>query len=130
LAEGGVPCATSDVVQPATDPAAAVDVGDVLQVSVFEMRGGSSPGNFVTLPSLTVDCAGSIVVPHAGQISVAGRTLADIERDIEERLARRAIGPRVSVLRLETGRPASGRCAGHGSAAEAGARLRRPAGSA
>jgi len=82
------------------DPVRSVAVGDVLQVSVFESEAGVVPGNFVTLPSQTVDCIGTISVPFAGQIPAAGRTLREIQREIEARLATRAIDPRVIVKLL------------------------------
>ena len=78
-------------------PATHVDVGDVVQVTVFETSEGARPGNFVTLPSQTVGCAGTFSVPYAGDIRAAGRTTLEIEREIEIRLATRAIEPRIAV---------------------------------
>lgn len=89
------------IVRQVADTVGSIVVGDVLQVSVFETDGGVDPGNFVTLPSQTVDCKGTILVPHAGRIPVAGRTLQEIQREIEARLAIRAIAPRVVVTLLE-----------------------------
>jgi polysaccharide export outer membrane protein len=77
--------------------ASRVDVGDVVQVTVFEDPAGIRPGNFVTLPAQSVDCKGVLRMPHAGDIPAAGQTLADIAREIERRLATRAIEPRIAV---------------------------------
>lgn len=88
-----------------------VAVGDVLQVSVFESSaGGGLSGNFVTLPSQRVACTGTIAVPFAGEILAAGRTLPEIQREIEARLATRAIEPKVIVALMEARGPAPGEC--------------------
>jgi polysaccharide biosynthesis/export protein len=82
-------------------PAATrIDVGDMVQVTVFEGAAGLQPGNFVTLPSQAINCAGAFAVPFAGDINAAGRTLPEIEREIEQRLATRAIEPRIVVTLL------------------------------
>ena len=67
-------------------------------------------GNFVTLPSQTVDCDGTISVPFAGQIHAAGRTLVEIRREIEAQLAKRVVEPRITVTLHESGRPILGGC--------------------
>jgi polysaccharide export outer membrane protein len=91
-------------------PVIKVGVGDVVQVTVFESSAGGlfipaeagvRPGNFVTIPSQTVDRTGAITVPFAGQITAAGRSLPEIQRDIESRLANRAIEPQVIVTLAE-----------------------------
>jgi polysaccharide biosynthesis/export protein len=91
-------------------PVIRVGVGDVVQVSIFESSAGGlfipaeagvRPGNFVTLPSQTVDRSGTISVPFAGQVKAAGRSLPEIQRDIEGRLANRAIEPQVIVTLAE-----------------------------
>ncbi|MBR7518845.1 polysaccharide biosynthesis/export family protein, partial [Mycobacterium tuberculosis] len=51
----------------------------------------------VTLPEQTVDRAGYISVPYAGQILAAGRGVAEIQRDIEAKLGNRAIEPQAVV---------------------------------
>jgi polysaccharide export outer membrane protein len=91
-----------------TDPTTAV--GDVLQVWIFESEAGPVPGNFVTLPSQTVDCNGTIFVPHVGQIPAAGRTLSAIQHEIEARLATRAIEPGVIVTLRKSPSPVLGEC--------------------
>jgi polysaccharide export outer membrane protein len=91
-------------IQPA--PVIRVGVGDHVQVTVFESSSGGlfvpeaagmRPGNFVTLPTQEVDRTGTITIPFAGQITAAGRTLPEIQRDIEKRIANRAIEPQVLV---------------------------------
>lgn len=81
-------------------------VGDVVQVTVFESQAGglfvpvdagSRPGNYVTFPPQSVDHQGRIAVPYAGSISVAGRAVPAIQRDIEGRLKNRAIEPQAVV---------------------------------
>jgi polysaccharide export outer membrane protein len=91
-------------------PVIKVGVGDVVQVSVFESAAGGlfipaeagvRPGNFVTLPSQIVDRTGIISVPYAGDVKAAGRSLPEIQHDIESKLANRAIEPQVVVSLVE-----------------------------
>jgi polysaccharide export outer membrane protein len=91
-------------------PVIRVGVGDVVQVSIFESSAGGlfipaeagvRPGNFVTLPPQTVDRTGTISVPYAGLVKAAGRSLPEIQRDVETRLANRAIEPQVIVALAE-----------------------------
>jgi len=91
-------------------PTIRVGVGDVIQVTVFESGAGGlfipaeagvRPGNFVTLPAQTVDRNGTITVPYAGEIRAAQRTLQEIQRDIESKLANRAIEPQIIVSFVE-----------------------------
>jgi polysaccharide biosynthesis/export protein len=91
-------------------PAIRVGVGDVLQVSVFESASGGlfipaeasvRPGNFVTLPAQTIDHNGTLTVPYAGDIKAAGRSIPEIQRDIESKLANRAIEPQAVVAMVE-----------------------------
>ncbi|MBL8565400.1 MAG: polysaccharide export protein [Hyphomicrobiaceae bacterium] len=87
-------------------PNVRVGVGDVLQVSVFESATGGlflpadtgpRPANFVTMPNQSVTRAGNISVPYAGSIRAAGRTVPEIQHDIERKLAGRAVEPQVVV---------------------------------
>jgi polysaccharide biosynthesis/export protein len=87
-------------------PEILVGIGDQLQISIFEASAGglfipadagSRPGNFVTLPPQAVDAKGFISVPYAGQIRANRRSVPDIQRDIEQRLATRAIEPQAVV---------------------------------
>lgn len=87
-------------------PATTLGVGDVVQVTVFEAQAGglfipqdagSRPGNYITLPAQTVDRKGLITVPYAGEIKVAGRPVAEVQSEIQSRLANRAIEPQVVI---------------------------------
>jgi polysaccharide biosynthesis/export protein len=87
-----------------------VGVGDVVQVSIFESssgglfipaEAGTRPGNFVTFPSQMVDRAGTISVPFAGQVKAAGRSLTEIQTEIEARLSKRAVEPQAIVALAE-----------------------------
>ncbi len=86
-----------------------VGVGDTIQITIFESTkgglfipedAGARPGNFVTLPPQIVDRNGTIRVPYADQIAVAGRSIRDIQTAIETPLRRRAIEPQVVVTLL------------------------------
>lgn len=85
-------------------------IGDIVQVSVFESSAGglfipadagSRPGNYITLPSQTIDISGTISVPYAGRIRASGRSTEDVQRDAERALANRAIEPQVLVTVVE-----------------------------
>jgi polysaccharide biosynthesis/export protein len=79
-------------------PAATrIEAGDVVQVAVSEPPAGIGPINSVTLPSQAINCSGVLAVPHAGDIRAAGLTLVEIAREIEQRLATRALDPRIVV---------------------------------
>jgi len=91
-------------------PVIRVGVGDVVQVSVFESAAGGlfipaeagvRPGNYVTLPPQQVDRSGTINVPYAGAIQASGRTLPEIQKDIESKLSKRAIEPQVVLTLAE-----------------------------
>jgi len=87
-------------------PNIPLGIGDVVQVSVFEAQAGglfipaeagSRPGNFITLPSQTIDRSGTISVPYAGRVRAAGRSKEAVEQDIADKLANRAIEPQVVI---------------------------------
>ena len=87
-------------------PELRLGTGDVVAVTIFEssnkgLFGASDtsnrPGNFVTLPPQTVDHSGNIAIPFAGQVRAAGRSIRQVQKDIEERLAKRAIEPQVVI---------------------------------
>ena len=95
-------------------PVIRVGVGDVVQVSVFESAAGGlfipaeagiRPGNFVTLPPQHVDQSRTITVPYAGEIIAAGRTVKEIEQEIEGKLNKRAIEPQVVLSLVERNAP-------------------------
>ncbi len=90
----------------------AVDLlgpGDVITVSIYEAGSGlfsprrssdadTAPSSSAeTLPRLQVDRNGLIMVPYAGEIKVSGRTITDVQRLIENRLADKAAQPQVVV---------------------------------
>jgi polysaccharide biosynthesis/export protein len=80
--------------------------GDLVNVTIFEAASGglfiptdagSRPGNFINLPAQEVTSRGIIVVPYAGEIRAAGRTVTEVQTEIEDRLRNRAIDPQVVV---------------------------------
>lgn len=92
-------------------PDITIGRGDILQLSVFEAQAGglfipadagARPGNYVTLPQQEVDRKGNIAVPYAGDVHVEGLTADVVRRQIEERLANRAIEPQVVVTVVES----------------------------
>jgi polysaccharide export outer membrane protein len=80
-------------------------VGDIVSVTIFEASAGGlftsdagvRAGNFVTVPNQAVDELGNITVPYAGEVRAKGRTPAEIQRDIVDRLKARALEPQVVV---------------------------------
>lgn len=85
-----------------------IGVGDALQITVWEAAAGglfsSSDANNVNpgsrssiIPVQTVGRDGSITVPYAGRIQVAGRTQQQVEAAIVERLRGKAIEPQALV---------------------------------
>lgn len=87
-----------------------IGYGDVIDVTIWEappavLFGGgggnlsSAPGQGVTIPQQMVDNVGTINVPFVGPVEVAGRTTAQVERDIVSRLVGRAHQPQ-AVVRL------------------------------
>lgn len=81
-------------------PPHTIGVGDVLGVSIFEAgEGGLFSTNEVKRTDLkvTVNDGGTISIPYAGRINVAGHTPEDVQDMIRERLKDRAIQPDVLV---------------------------------
>jgi polysaccharide biosynthesis/export protein len=85
-----------------------IGVGDSIQVTVWEAGPGglfSSPAitldstgsRSVVIPSQVVAQDGSITVPYAGHIDVAGKTPPEVERVIVDRLQGKAIQPQALV---------------------------------
>src|SRR6185437_9217832 len=81
-------------------------VGDVVSVTIFEAAAGGlfipseagvRPGNFVTLPNQPIDTKGMISVPYAGLVPAAGKTPAEVNQEIVNRIKNRAIEPQVVV---------------------------------
>ncbi len=89
-------------------PRRAIGVGDVVQVTIWEAAagglfstpalGGVSTGSHsAVIPPQQVDGDGSITVPYAGRIRVAGLTPPQVEQAIIGRLAGKAIEPQALV---------------------------------
>ncbi len=87
-----------------------VGIGDTLRVTIFEaasggLFSGASGGDpkagggshSAVLPAQLVQRDGSITVPYAGRVPVAGRTVHEIERDVVTRLTGKAIEPQVVI---------------------------------
>ncbi len=86
--------------------------GDTLEVSIWEappaalfgsglaeMRAGASAARPAVLPEQVVDEHGQIVVPFAGSIQAAGRTVQEIAAEVVARLRGKANQPEVLVRR-------------------------------
>lgn len=87
-----------------------IGVGDILTVTVFEAaagglfiprEAGTRSGNFVEIPRQQVDQSGSITVPYAGTIKVAGLTARAVSQQIRDRIKDRAIDPQAVVSVVE-----------------------------
>jgi polysaccharide biosynthesis/export protein len=87
-------------------PEIKLGIGDIVSVTVFEAAAGGlfipaeagvRPGNFVTLPNQPIDTRGNLTVPYAGLVPAAGKTPAEISREIVNRIKDRAIEPQVEV---------------------------------
>jgi polysaccharide export outer membrane protein len=85
-------------------PKQTFQIGDVVSITIFEAAAGGlfipseagvRPGNFVALPDQSVDSAGNITVPYAGQIRAKGRTPEQVQREVVDKLKNRAIEPQV-----------------------------------
>ena len=85
-------------------------VGDTVSLTVFESGAGglfipsdsaTRSGNYVTLPPQQIDSGGNISVPFAGRIRAAGLATSALEREIDRRLAGRALDPQVIVTVTE-----------------------------
>jgi polysaccharide biosynthesis/export protein len=85
-----------------------IGIGDTISISIWEAAGGGlfgssptigvSPGSRnVTIPEQVVARDGAISVPFAGRVPVVGRSLVEVQRTIEQRLAEKAIEPQVIV---------------------------------
>lgn len=89
-----------------------VGAGDVLEVSIWEappaalfsssfsdLRSGTSAARVSSLPEQMVSHDGTIAIPFGGDITVAGRTIKQIEAEIVQRLKGKANQPQVLVRR-------------------------------
>jgi polysaccharide export outer membrane protein len=109
----------SDVFPTAPANGQIVNAGDILEVYVWEApptvlfssgvplenlnrdsSGASSSGtssNVTSVPAQMVDVGGNIYVPFAGDVTVAGKSLPEIEADIARQLRSKANRPQVLV---------------------------------
>jgi polysaccharide export outer membrane protein len=87
-------------------PEIKLGIGDIVSVSIFEAAAGGlfipaeagvRPGNFVALPNQPIDTHGNIFVPYAGQIPAVGKTPAQVDQEIVDRIKDRAIEPQAVV---------------------------------
>lgn len=87
-----------------------IAVGDLVQVTIYEAQSGGlfipkeasvRPGNFVDIPKQQVDQSGSITIPYAGSVKVAGLTARAVSDIVRERIKNRAIDPQVVVAVAE-----------------------------
>src|SRR5271169_6307300 len=96
-------------------PGQTIGIGDTVSVSIWEAAGGglfSAPpitgvgggGSRTEIPDQVVTPDGAISVPFACRIAVAGRTPLQVQDEIQERLADKAIEPQaiVTVTRTAT----------------------------
>jgi polysaccharide export outer membrane protein len=83
-----------------------IGVADEISITVFESgsgglflprEGGTRAGNFVTIPTQQVGKDGTIEMPYAGTLRVAGSSPNAVSAAIQERLANRALEPQVVV---------------------------------
>lgn len=87
-----------------------IGVGDVVTITIWEAGSGGlfsaapiglergQPGSrAASIPEQTVGRDGAVTVPYAGRVRAAGRTTADIQREIERALEGKAIQPQVLV---------------------------------
>src|SRR5215469_10101776 len=89
-------------------PPLKIGIGDAISISIWEAAGGGlfgaspvagvSPGSRnVAIPDQVVGADGGVSIPFAGRTPVAGRSTVDVQREIEQRLAQKAIEPQVIV---------------------------------
>jgi polysaccharide biosynthesis/export protein len=87
-------------------PEIKLGIGDVVGVSIFEAGAGGlyipaeagvRPGNFVSLPNQPIDTRGNIFIPYAGLVKAAGKTPAQVDQEIVDRIKDRAIDPQAVV---------------------------------
>ncbi|HEV7257971.1 MAG TPA: polysaccharide biosynthesis/export family protein [Bosea sp. (in: a-proteobacteria)] len=106
-----------------------IGIGDFVAVTIWEAGAGGlfsaplttdrfSPGSrTATIPEQAVARDGTISVPYAGRVNVAGKTAAQVQTILEERLAGKAIQPQILVT---ISRPISSTVAVTGEVASGG----------
>lgn len=107
----GLPTALLPALAP--PPTDMVGPGDVLEVSIYEAGvtlfsgggSGAAPGGQISqvgvqvqkLPPSRVDDSGDIVIPYAGKLRVVGRTVGEVEAQIQRALRGLSQNPKVLV---------------------------------
>lgn len=104
---------TSSIFAGNTRPAKSfIMSGDTLEVTIYEseagglfipLDSGAVVGNYITLPVQIVSEEGTITVPYAGEIEVAGKTLTAASKLITSKLVAKAIEPQVLVTYAQRG---------------------------
>lgn len=80
-----------------------IGVGDVVSVVIWEadknglFSGGEKGMGAAQIPPQPVSESGTIIVPYAGMVRVAGRTPQEVKQDIENALKSMAVEPQVLV---------------------------------
>jgi polysaccharide export outer membrane protein len=92
-------------------PDLTLGVGDIVFVRIFEASpgglftapesSGSRPGNYAEVQNQEIDKHGDISVPYAGVVHAAGKTAAEVGKEIESRIGNRAIEPQAIVTLVE-----------------------------
>lgn len=87
------PAATTDKAAPAVaeDPAPVFRLSPADEISITVWREETLSGN------VQIDPAGNVQLPLVGEIKAAGRTIEELRRTIETRLATYLVDPRVAV---------------------------------
>ena len=99
-------------------PVPTIGIGDTISVSIWEAAGGglfgapaaggipgavTAPGGgSATIPAQVVGIDGGITVPFAGRVPVAGHSPLQVQNEIQQRLAQKAIEPQVIVTVVNT----------------------------
>jgi polysaccharide export outer membrane protein len=99
----------SDMLRPGSSNGSALGAGDSVEVSVFEAPPaslfssgtadprGAGGSRMTTLPEQVIHGDGSINIPFAGRLSVAGLQVRDIEENISTQLREKANQPQILV---------------------------------
>ena len=98
-------------------PVPTIGIGDTVSVSIWEAAGGglfgapaggipgavtAAGGGSTTIPAQVVGIDGGITIPFAGRVPVAGHTPLQVQNEIQQRLAQKAIEPQVIVTVVNT----------------------------
>ena len=103
-------------------PGETIGIGDSVSISIWESSAGGlfgvqnstgtgtevSPSgvgegsHMTSIPEQVVGADGGVTVPYAGRVRAAGRTPLQVQSDIEQRLAGRAMSPKLSLQLQKT----------------------------